>query len=157
MTDPYLQDTDFTLYNGDAFEVLRELPAESVHMCVTSPPFFGLRDYQCEGQIGLEATPEAWVASLVAVFEQVWRLLRSDGTLWVECGDSYGSSSTYNTANTLHTETGWKQEAAIRPNVRARSAGVKPKDLIGQPFLLAFALREVGWYWRNVCIWHKPN
>jgi DNA modification methylase len=164
---PYLQDADFTLYNGDAVEVLRELPDESVQMCVTSPPFFGLRDYGVEGQIGLEETPEDWVASLVAVFEQVRRVLRSDGTLWVECGDSYN-------AGTGAGRQGATGQMADRAVVKARipgnwnpdrgetgerrvKASCKTKDLIGQPFLLAFALREAGWYWRNVCIWHKPN
>jgi len=85
----YLSDSDFTLYNGDAREALRELPAESVHMCVTSPPFFGLRDYGTEGQIGLESTPEEWVAQLVEVFEEVKRVLRKDGVCFVELGDSY--------------------------------------------------------------------
>ncbi len=169
---PYLQDTDFTLYNGDALEVLRELPSESVHACATSPPFFGLRDYQCEGQIGLEATPEAWVASLVAVFEQVRRVLRADGTLWVECGDSYKANAPGSLDGSTLSKGGRQPQAnrgvsspsseRVNSRERARRSNCgagrpKQKDLIGQPFLLAFALREAGWYWRNVCIWHKPN
>ena len=87
----YLEDPDVTLYHGDCIDVLRELPEQSVHMCVTSPPFYGLRDYGVDGQIGLEETPEEWCASLVSVFREVWRVLRDDGTLWVEIGDSYNS------------------------------------------------------------------
>lgn len=186
--NPYLSDSDFTLYNGDAREVLRELPAESVHMAVTSPPFYGLRNYGCDGQIGLEQTPEQWVEALVAVFEEVKRVLRRDGTLWVECGDSYWSNpSKGGSGPNGKNEERWGYDRASRrePSVTgcalhdptyfhgdiSRHEGVeyppcdiceggwsrKPKDLIGQPFLLAFALREAGWYWRNVCIWHKPN
>src|SRR5215475_4908485 len=87
----YLQDPDVTLHQGDALEVLRTLPDRSVHMCCTSPPFYGLRDYGTEGQIGLEESPDEWVARLVEVFREVRRVLRDDGTLWVEIGDSYGS------------------------------------------------------------------
>lgn len=96
--EPFLADPDVTIYCGDALDVLRELPDESVHMCCTSPPFYGLRDYGCDGQIGLEATPDQWVAALVQVFREVRRVLRADGTCWVEIGDSYaqghGGSST---------------------------------------------------------------
>src|SRR6266566_3033875 len=86
---PYLQDPDLTIYNGDVREVLCELPDESVQMCVTSPPYWGLRDYGTEGQIGLEPTPEAFVATMVEVFREVRRVLRKDGTLWLNLGDSY--------------------------------------------------------------------
>jgi len=160
---PYLEDSDFQLWNGDAREVLAELPAESVHMCVTSPPFFGLRDYGCEGQIGLESTPEEWVAQLVSVFEEVKRVLRKDGTLWVECGDSYTSSGSNGDTRSGFNERYFgsgqpgKNETTNEHLPKIVRGGGKPKDLIGQPFLLAFALREAGWYWRNVCIWHKPN
>jgi DNA modification methylase len=162
VSEPYLSDSDFTLYNGDAREVLSELPDESVHMCVTSPPFFGLRDYGVDGQIGLEATPEEWVEQLVAVFEQVRRVLRKDGTLWVECGDSYahgqpGGGSPFSNGRSDGRKSYERDNPQGREKLATLSPGLKPKDLIGQPFLLAFALREAGWYWRNVCIWHKPN
>jgi len=153
---PYLDDGDFKLYCGDAREALAELPDESVHCALTSPPFFGLRDYGMEGQIGLEPTPEEWVAELVSVFEQVKRVLRKDGTLWVECGDSYGA----NQGNGFMSNTHRPRQYARRVDADLATGAAnpyKPKDLIGQPFLLAFALREAGWYWRNVCIWHKPN
>jgi DNA modification methylase len=107
-------------------------------------------------QIGLEATPDEWVERLVGVFRELRRVLRDDGQLWIEVGDSFASSSTYNTTNTLHTENGWKQDGERRPNVRP-PAGVKPKDLIGAPWLLAFALRADGWYLRSEIIWAKPN
>jgi DNA modification methylase len=154
---PFVSDPDFTLYVGDALEVLRELPAESVHCALTSPPFYALRDYGMEGQIGLEASPEEWAARLVDVFREVRRVLRPDGTLWVECGDSYNTNGgggtgkstlggTPNTANPGSTQLG-----------KRLVGGLKPKDLLGQPWLLAFALRADGWWLRQTIIWHKPN
>ena len=88
----YIQDPDFTLYNGDALEVLKTLPDESVHCCVTSPPYWGLRDYGSEGQVGLEPTPDAYIAKMVEVFREVRRVLRKDGTCWLNIGDSYAGS-----------------------------------------------------------------
>jgi DNA modification methylase len=170
---PYLSDPDLTLYNGDALEVLRELPAESVHMCVTSPPFFGLRDYGVDGQIGLESTPEEWCAKLVEVFREVRRVLRNDGTLWLEIGDSYsgsGPSGASYESETTKRRRDLKQDGAFRvsPKLRERGmtyehkkpiavAGTKAKDLIGQPWMLAFALRADGWYLRSDIIWARPN
>lgn len=147
----YLSDPDVTIYNGDALDVLRELPDKSVHMCCTSPPFYGLRDYQVEGQIGLEETPDEWVARLVEVFREVRRVLRDDGTLWVEVGDSYTSGG-----------RPWRQAdkklKARGLDCRAPTPdGLKPKDLIGTPWLLAFALRADGWYLRSEIIWARPN
>ena len=153
---PYLQDPDVTLYNGDALEVLRTLPDRSVHMCATSPPFYGLRDYGSEGQIGLEESPDEWVARLVEVFREVRRVLRDDGTLWVEIGDSYSAQpgqrkTTDKAGEKQNTNTG----SMGAPSVVA--PGCKPKDLIGQPWLLAFALRADGWYLRSEIIWARPN
>ena len=91
MSVPYLADSDLSLHHGDALEVLGTLPERSVHCCVTSPPFWALRDYQVDGQIGLEETPEEWCANLVDVFREVKRVLRDDGTLWLEVGDSYAT------------------------------------------------------------------
>jgi DNA modification methylase len=230
--NPYLTDPDLTLYNGDALEVLRELPSESVHMCVTSPPFYGLRDYgtgkwevrcptglactgckYCEGiyertetcdhtpdapepiaydngqgqayttnnqnwnkkgrqyqgnecpkcgatridqQIGLEPTPEEWCAKLVEVFREVRRVLRSDGTCWIECGDSYNSG---NSGGLGGSTLGGGQENQAKSNRhgKALAPGLKHKDLIGAPWLLAFALRADGWYLRSDIIWSRPN
>jgi len=140
---------------GDARDRLAELPDGTFNTCVTSPPYFGLRDYGCEGQIGLETTPDEYVAELVAVFREVHRVLRDDGTLWLNIGDSYandgkwGGSSGGKHASALHGDT-----SIGRTKVRT---GLKPKDLIGIPWRVAFALQADGWYLRQDIIWHKPN
>jgi DNA modification methylase len=146
---------------GDALERLAEMPDESVQCCVTSPPYFGLRDYGIDGQIGLERSPDEFVARLVEVFREVRRVLRSDGTLWLNIGDSYCSTDKWGggkSGNTgKHTTNGPDVPSWA---VRERSApipGVKPKDLLGIPWLLAFALRADGWYLRSDVIWAKPN
>lgn len=147
----FLQDPDVTLYQGDCLEVLRTLPDRSVHMCATSPPFYGLRDYGVEGQIGLEESPDEWVVRLVEVFREVRRVLRDDGTLWVEIGDSYASQGGPQVPQTKqHVGSGYDG-----PNRHLN--GQKPKDLLGQPWLLAFALRADGWYLRSEIIWARPN
>ncbi len=143
---------------GDCLETLRRMPDGLVQTCVTSPPYFGLRDYGHAGQIGLEPTPDEFVAKLVTVFREVRRVLRDDGTLWVNIGDSYNAAG-----RTGHgTRVGYKQGSnrasstgadACRPSV----AGLKEKDLIGIPWMLAFALRADGWYLRQEIIWAKPN
>jgi site-specific DNA-methyltransferase (adenine-specific) len=151
-----LEDESVALYEGDCLQVLRCLPDASVHCCVTSPPYFGLRDYSMDAQIGLEETPDEYVAKLVAVFREVHRVLRDDGTLWVNLGDSYASSGgsgiqgrSGERADRRHTQTSLKYSAA--------RFGLKPKDLIGIPWRLAFALQADGWYLRQDIIWHKPN
>jgi DNA modification methylase len=157
---PYLQDPDVTLHQGDSLEVLRSLPDASVHMACTSPPFFGLRDYQAEGQIGLESSPDEWAARLVDVFREVRRVLRDDGTLWVECGDSYASSGKATPQDLTERHEEWMNGSVPRFELSHRSptpVGLKQKDLIGQPWLLAFALRADGWYLRSCIIWSKPN
>lgn len=139
---------------GDALARLRELPDESVHCCVTSPPYWGLRDYDVEGQVGLEDTPEAYVARLVEVFAEVRRVLRVDGTCWVNLGDSYarepakGGSGTPNGRNLA--EMGFTGAKPV-------PSGLKPKDLVGIPWRVAFALQADGWWLRSDIIWHKPN
>jgi DNA modification methylase len=153
---PYVQDRDLTLYCGDALQVLSGLPSESVHMCVTSPPFFGLRDYGVEGQIGLEASPDEWVMRLVHVFWEVRRVLRRDGVLFVEVGDSYASNGPGGMDGSTLTKGG-RQPRSNRDVPKPAPAGLKPKDLIGAPWLLAFALRADGWYLRSCIVWHKPN
>jgi DNA modification methylase len=216
---PWLADPDVTLYHGDNLDVLRTLPDKSVHMCATSPPFYGLRDYgtgEWEGgqpdcdhaagrknsdhastdptgydvayaaggrdnawfrsskymsqgdppkdecgkcgarrvdrQIGLEETPDQWVERLVAVFREVRRVLRDDGTLWVEIGDSYCA----NTGRDL-PKGGDRPLAWSGHQVTPIKHPHKPKDLLGQPWLLAFALRADGWYLRSEIIWARPN
>lgn len=235
-----LVDGPVTIHVGHVLDVLRAMPAESVHCAITSPPYWGLRDYgtatweggdptcghksvnehqkqgatslrqgrsnveeqrsdyiganvcaQCgavrveptiwggmpgcahersrdsgnvcaicgawRGALGLEPTPDIYVRHMVEVFREVRRVLRKDGTLWLNLGDSYASSSTYNTTNSLHDEHGWKQDGDHRPNVRANQIGLKPKDLVGIPWRVAFALQADGWYLRSDIIWSKPN
>lgn len=143
------------IHTGDALTVLRTLPAESVQCCVTSPPYWGLRDYGVSGQMGLESTPAEYVAGMVAVFDEVRRVLKPDGVLWLNLGDSYandtkwGGSSGGKHAAGLHGETGIGRGKT--------TTGLKPKDLIGIPWRVAFALQEAGWYLRCDVIWSKPN
>jgi DNA modification methylase len=210
--NPYLQDADLTLYQGDALEVLRTLPDESVHMCATSPPFYGLRDYgtgrweggdskcdhvqkptrgdagrcsddvrpgvnpapvdtpmrfrdvcgkcgasRVDQQIGLEATPEEWCAKLVDVFREVRRVLRGDGTCWVEVGDSYASGAATGFRPGSGRADGIVDDRGIRNRNGTDAPNCKPKDLIGAPWMLAFALRADGWYLRSDIVWSRPN
>lgn len=141
---------------GDTRQRLNDIEPGTVHTCVTSPPYYGLRDYGVAGQIGLEPTPDEYVRELVGVFRGVRRALRDDGTLWLNLGDSYASTSSYNTSNTLHTDAGWKQDASKRPNAGIPD-GMKAKDLIGIPWAVAFALRADGWYLRQDIVWSKPS
>lgn len=146
---------------GDCRERLRELPDASIHCCVTSPPYFGLRDYGVDGQMGLEATPDAFIAGMVEVFREVRRVLRDDGTLWLNIGDSYASigggysdEGSREKASVISPKT---QRAVLKGRNRGGQPGYKPKDLIGIPWMLAFALRGDGWYLRQDIIWSKPN
>lgn len=145
---------------GDCRERLKELPDGSVHCCVTSPPYFGLRDYGHEGQMGLEPTPDEFVAGMVEVFREVRRVLRDDGTLWLNIGDSYAGGKIGRADAARPNGRGvmyggkWETET---PTQRPVPEGLKQKDLIGIPWLLAFALRADGWYLRQEIIWHKPN
>jgi DNA modification methylase len=144
------------ILTGDCRKVLRSLPDESVHCVVTSPPYFGLRDYGVAGQIGLEPSPEAFTDELVAVFSEVRRVLRNDGTLWLNLGDSYANDGKWG------GETGGKQ-AYLDENNRKRVGrekrvtGLKPKDLIGIPWRVAFALQAAGWWLRSDIVWQKTN
>ena len=146
----------FQLHLGDCLQSMRKMPDQSVHCCVTSPPYFGLRDYGVEGQLGLEATPEEFVAALVAVMREVKRVLRDDGTLWLNLGDSYCSTApgTKNAPQSKGSEKNPEQWANSRPKT---PPGLKPKDLIGIPWRVAFALQADGWYLRQDIIWQKPN
>jgi DNA modification methylase len=157
-----------TILIGDCLEVLRGLPDGMAQTCVTSPPYYGLRDYGHAGQIGLEETPDAYVARLVDVFREVRRVLRDDGTLWLNIGDSYAASGTKNTGRndgdaSYRARTGGAEGArhdyAAQQNRSAIKLdyGAKPKDLIGIPWMVAFALRADGWWLRQDIIWHKPN
>ncbi|MHC2797160.1 DNA modification methylase [Mesorhizobium jarvisii] len=139
---------------GDCRQKLSELADCSVNCCVTSPPYFGLRDYGVDGQIGMEESPDAFVVEMVSVFRAVRRVLRDDGTLWLNLGDSYANDGKWG------GHTGGKHVSALHCSPIGRNkryTGLKPKDLIGIPWRVAFALQEDGWYLRSDIIWHKPN
>jgi DNA modification methylase len=166
---PWLDDGDVKLYHGDVLEVLRQLKPGSVQTCVTSPPYWGLRDYGEPGQLGLEATPAEYVARMVEVFSEVRRVLRDDGTLWLNLGDSYAAArgGTYQPAETLAGGIGGKmpngeitnrgRSGGYSPSRDAQAIGLKHKDLVGIPWRVAFALQDAGWYLRSDIIWAKPN
>ena len=156
-----------TILNGDVIDCLRSLPDACVQCVVTSPPYWGLRDYGVEGQIGLEPTPEEYVEKMVEVFREVRRVLRDDGTLWLNLGDSYANAGG---AQQPHRDScggiGKKGTRGTQPyhaagggfeRPSALSSGLKPKDLVGIPWRVAFALQADGWYLRSDIIWSKPN
>ena len=148
------------IFCGNAVDVLRSFPAESVNMCVTSPPYYGLRDYGVAAQIGNEQTPYEYIQNLLLVFEEVKRVLKPDGTLWVNIADSYAGSGRGAWNN---PPKDWKAKNLNPVNSKSLFAmpklwhGIKQKDMIGVPWLLAFSLRENGWYLRSDIIWHKKN
>jgi DNA modification methylase len=134
------------------------MPAESVQCCVTSPPYFGLRDYGHPGQIGQEETPEAFVAAMVEVFREVRRVLKADGTCWLNLGDSYNAAGRTGHGTRIGYKQGTNRASATKAdNCRPSVADLKPKDLIGIPWRVAFALQADGWYLRQDIIWAKPN
>ncbi len=143
---------------GDAAQILKTLPQKSVNMCVTSPPYYGLRDYGEQEQIGIEKTPEEYIARLVEVFDEVHRVLADDGTLWLNIGDCYAGSGK---GPMTISQNGKNKDVFNMQNriyeVPKKWSGIKPKDLIGIPWMLAFALRERGWYLRSDIIWYKKN
>jgi len=149
---------------GDCRAIMRQWAAKGVKVqtCVTSPPYFGLRDYGHDGQIGLEETPEEYIAAMVEVFRCVWDVLSDDGTLWLNIGDSYAS---YRDGKAMPDTTRGNSTGTLVPKGSARNrmaatfrgSNIKHKDLIGIPWMLAFALRADGWYLRQDIIWHKPN
>ena len=162
-----------TLYCGDALDVLRTLPDGLARCCVTSPPYWGLRDYGVAGQLGLERTPEEYVAKLVAVFREVRRVLADDGTLWLNLGDCYAGSGKggnpdagkqatnrgSQTVGVLYGTGKTAREAAVTNVTRTTfpDGGIKAKDLVGIPWRVAFALQADGWWLRSDIIWSKPN
>lgn len=147
---------DFQIINGDALKALQAMPDGSVDCIVTSPPYWGLRDYGVDGQLGLEATPEEYVAKMVEVFREVRRVLRDDGTLWLNIGDSYAANRSYQVPSTKGgTKHSYSQAVGGKGSVIPD--GLKAKDLIGIPWRLAFALQADGWYLRQDIIWNKPN
>lgn len=141
---------------GDVRETMKTLPEASVQCVVTSPPYFGLRDYGHAGQMGLEQTPEAYVAELVGLFREVRWVLKNDGTVWLNLGDSYAANRAYQVPSTKGGPKHSDSQAAGGKGSTVPS-GLKPKDLIGIPWRVAFALQADGWYLRQDIIWHKPN
>ena len=168
---PYFETERGQLINGDCLEVMRGLPDKSVQCGVTSPPYFGLRDYGESGQLGLEPTPEEYVEKLVAIFNEFKRVLRDDGTLWLNLGDSYASSGIQNPGGHKGLSAAKERYDGIPRNEkndtrmngslgkvrRFLPAELKAKNLIGIPWRVAFALQADGWYLRQDIIWHKPN
>lgn len=153
---------------GDCREQLQTLPDGSIHCAVTSPPYFGLRDYGVDGQMGLEPTPDEFVQALVGVLRDVRRVLRNDGTLWLNLGDSYSRAQQSNVPQTknkpvvypTHAKAGSSDDLVgrgTRPGSRSSASGLSPKQLLGIPWRVAFALQTDGWYLRQDIIWHKPN
>ena len=171
----HYQDESVTLWHGDSLAVLREYASATVNCCVTSPPYFGLRDYGVDGQMGAESSPAEYVAGMRALFSEVRRVLTDDGTLWLNLGDSYsggGVSGPTSSSSTLrgngHVGGGPKQKAgAGRPSFRrdkasvsgpsVPSGGLPAKNLLGIPWRVAFALQDDGWILRNAVVWNKPN
>jgi site-specific DNA-methyltransferase (cytosine-N4-specific) len=150
-TPKMLEIKNSSILEGDALNILNRLPSNLVQCAVTSPPYWGLRDYNIEGQIGLEPTLQQFINHLVSVFTQVRRILKDEGVLWLNIGDGYTSGN-----------RGWrapdKKNPARAMNIRPDTPeGLKPKDLIGIPWKLAFALQEDGWYLRSDIVWYKPN
>lgn len=156
MSAPYYADDTVTLHHGDALAVLRTLPDASVDCCVTSPPYFGLRDYGVAGQLGAEASPAEYVEAMRGVFAEVRRVLADDGTLWLNLGDSYYSGRGNPGPNADDKKNvarrGWER-ATDKPG----ADWAKPKNLLGIPWRVAFALQDDGWILRNSIIWAKPN
>lgn len=148
---------NWRVLTGDVRDSLRTLPTGTARTCVTSPPYWGLRDYGVEGQLGLEATPDAYVAAMVEVFREVRRVLADDGTLWLNLGDSYaegGRGGDYGSGTLVGS---YKSQEQSNIGRKMAPPGLKPKDLVGIPWMMAFALRADGWYVRSDIIWSKPN
>jgi DNA modification methylase len=171
MAEPFFHADGITIFHGDCRDVLRALPEASVHTCVTSPPYWGLRDYGVERQLGLEPVPDClgwatgvpcgrcYVCRLTAVFHEVHRVLRRDGTLWLNLGDTYAG---YWGAKYAHKPFGKDRRANAstppnKPSLEFKSSRIKPKDLIGIPWRVALSLQADGWYLRSEIIWSKPN
>jgi DNA modification methylase len=151
--------SDWRVIHGDVLESLRAMEAGSVQTCVTSPPYWGLRDYGHPGQIGLEKSPAEYVAKMVEVFGEVRRVLKDDGTLWLNLGDSYwGGGRGGNPEESRHRKQATNAGSLIDPpNWAQMDCGIKPKDLVGIPWRVALALQADTWYLRQDIIWHKPN
>lgn len=156
MITPYYQDESVSLHHGDALDVAKALPAGGADCIVTSPPYFGLRDYGEPGQYGLEDSPAQYVENMRALFAELRRVLADDGTLWLNLGDSYYSGRG-NPGPNADDRKNIARRGWVRPVDRPGREWAKPKDLLGIPWRVAFALQDDGWTLRNDIIWHKPN
>lgn len=146
------------IYHGDAYDILTKLPDECINTCITSPPYYGLRDYQVDGQIGLEQTLEDYIKKLIRIFNEVKRVLRKDGTLWLNLGDTYYNYRPCKKSYTKQTIANNNQDLPNNCYKRNNKLeGLKEKDLIGIPWSIAFDLRGDGWYLRQDIIWNKKN
>jgi len=145
-----------TVIVGECLAELRRLPFESVQCCVTSPPYWQLRDYKHADQLGLEPTPAQYVERLVAILEEVRRVLRPDGTLWLNLGDTYSSSGHGGPGNKADRRDAWREGSALKRD-RTTPPGFRPKQLVGVPWRVALALSDAGWLLRQDIIWAKPN
>ncbi|KZM70776.1 DNA-methyltransferase [Nocardia terpenica] len=152
MVEPHFADDSVTLYQGDALAVAQELPTASADRIVTSPPYYGLRDYGMPGQYGREATPAEYVERLRALFGELRRVLTGDGTLWLNLGDSYSSSPSGPPGATSRLGS-----VVVEQSKATKKAAVPHKNLLGIPWRVAFALQADGWILRNAITWHKPN
>lgn len=154
---PYYKGSGVTLYQGDALSVLREMETGSVNCVVTSPPYWRMRDYHVDGQLGMESAPEEYIDVMVGVFDEVKRVLRDDGTVWINIGDCYASGGWGTSGRGMgHFTRTWKEREKMS-GWRSPPRGLKCKDMVGIPWRLAFALQAAGWYLRSEIIWQKPN
>jgi site-specific DNA-methyltransferase (cytosine-N4-specific) len=153
MSPPYYADEQVTLLLGDALDVLRTLPNASVDCIVTSPPYYGLRDYQVEGQYGLEPTPQDYVATMTSVFREARRALADDGTLWLNLGDSYA----YPPGSAGRQGNGQRKGRTFTAEGLPGTRSLPAKNLLMIPARVSIALQDDGWYLRNEIVWHKPN
>lgn len=152
---PYYDNGRTRLFMADA----RSIPLDdaSVDCIVTSPPYWGLRDYGNAAQIGMEPTPAEYVCSIVSVFDELWRVLKPTGTAWLNLGDSYATGTTSERNPSQTGKHGYWENPAVNKRIDGREIGLKPKDLVGIPWMVAFALQEAGWWLRSDIIWAKPN
>ena len=148
---------------GSALEVLKTFTDNSIDCCVTSPPYWGLRDYGVDDQLGLEKTPEEFISKLTEIFNEVNRVLKPEGTLWLNLGDSYAAGANYGKSthnidfNKRSGNSSGKRKQEANSHIKPRVKNLKPKDLVGIPWMAAFSLRSAGWYLRQDIIWSKPN
>lgn len=158
---PAYQEEGVELYLGDCLETLKQMQNDKIDCCITSPPYWGLRDYNVDGQLGLEKTPEEYVAKMVEVFHEVKRVLKKEGTCFLNLGDSYYGSHSMGTCDNkamgLQKHIGMENYGQAAKRSWEKRYDLKPKDLVGIPWRVAFALQQDGWYLRQDIIWHKPN